>query len=100
MKRDMVLVRKVLEFIEEKGSRLFKGSIGIEGYEREAVVHHIYLLADAGFVELGQETLTDRGPLVLTWKGCDYMDHLRAKDRQSATATAAGSGPRPAIPRG
>jgi len=100
MKRDMVLVRKVLEFIEEKGSRLFKGSIGIEGYERATVVHHIYLLADAGFVELAQETLTDKGPLVLTWKGCDYIDHLRAKERQSANATAASGGRQPAIPRG
>lgn len=99
MKRDMVLVRKVLEFVEEKGSRLFKGSIGIEGYEREAVVHHIYLLADAGFVELGQETLTDKGPLVLTWKGCDYIDHLRAKERQAANAVAAGSGRQPVAPR-
>lgn len=84
MKRDMVLVRKVLEFVEAKGTRLFKGSIGIEGYDREAVVHHIYLLADAGFVELGAETLTNKGPLVLTWKGCDYIEHLRAKDRRSA----------------
>lgn len=75
----MYLVRKLLEFVEEKGTRLFKGSIPIEGYEREGVVTHVFLLADAGFIELGEETLTNRGPLVLTWKGCNYLDELRAK---------------------
>ena len=79
MKRDHVLVYKLLCFVEEKGHRLFKGSIPIEGYERDEVISHLYLVADAGFVELGQETLANKGPLVLTWKGCDYLDALRAK---------------------
>lgn len=79
MKRDMVLARKLLEFIEVKGARLFKGSIIIEGYERDEVMHHLFLLVSAGFVELGEQTLADKGPLVLTWKGCDYLDALRAK---------------------
>ncbi|QEF98671.1 hypothetical protein Mal15_27260 [Stieleria maiorica] len=81
MKRDMVLVRKLLDFVEAKGARLFKGSIQIEGYEREQITLHLFLLADAGFIELGQDTLADKGPLVLTWKGCDYLDELKAKDR-------------------
>lgn len=82
MKRDMVLVRKLLDFVEAKGARLFKGSIQIEGYEREQITLHIFLLADAGFVELGQDTLTDKGPLVLTWKGCDYLEALRAEEKK------------------
>ena len=77
MKRDPILVRKLLAYIEEKGSRMFKGAVIIEGYERDLVVHHLYLLADAGLVELGSNTLGDKGPLVLTWKGCDYVDQLR-----------------------
>ena len=81
MKRDMVLVRKLMEFVEAKGARLFKGSIQIEGYEREQVTLHIFLLAGAGYIELGQDTLTDKGPLVLTWKGCDYLEELRSQDR-------------------
>ncbi|TWU47793.1 DUF2513 domain-containing protein [Rubripirellula reticaptiva] len=80
MKRDMVLVYKLLLFVESKGHRMFKGTIPIEGYERDAVVDHVYLLADAGFVELGSQTLADKGPLVLTWKGCDYLEQLRAKN--------------------
>ena len=79
MRRNPDLVLKLLLFVEAKGSRLFKGSIPIEGYERDEVVHHLYLLADAGFIELGKETLVDKGPLVLTWKGCDYLDELRAR---------------------
>ena len=78
MRRDPILVRKLLLFVEEKGARLFKGSIGIEGYERDQVIHHLFLVASAGLVELGEQTLADKGPLVLTWKGCDYLDQLRA----------------------
>jgi len=79
MKRDYNLVHKLLVFAEEKGSRLFKGGILIEGYERDEVMHHLYLVVDAGFVELGSETLANKGPLVLTWKGYDFLEELRAK---------------------
>lgn len=80
MKRDMVLVRKLLDFVQAKGARLFKGAIRIEGYERDDVNLHIFLLKDAGLIELGQDTLADKGPLVLTWKGCDYLETLQAQD--------------------
>lgn len=80
MKRDMVLVRRLLDYVQANGARLFKGAIHIEDYEREAITLHIYLLKDAGYIELGQDTLADKGPLVLTWKGCDYLDALKAKD--------------------
>ena len=79
MKRDLVLVVKLLNFVEEKGSRLFKGPIQIEGYERDEVIHHLYLVTDAGMVELGEQTLAIKGPLVLTWKGYDYLDKARAQ---------------------
>lgn len=81
MKRDMKLVHKLLLFVEERGSRLFQGPIPIEGYERNAVMHHLYLLVDAGFVELGGDTIANKGPLVLTWKGCDYLDQCRSQIR-------------------
>lgn len=81
MKRDSELVYKLMLFIEESGSRLFSGSIRIEGYERLEVIQHLYLIVDAGFVELGAETLALKGPLVLTWKGCDFLDSLRAKSK-------------------
>ncbi|NND99884.1 MAG: DUF2513 domain-containing protein [Pirellulaceae bacterium] len=80
MRRDFNLVRKVLVFVEEHGSKRFKGPIPIDGYERDAVVYHIQILADGGFIQLGQETLTNAGPLMLTWKGCDYLDQLRKSD--------------------
>lgn len=89
MKRDHVLVRKLMDFVAEKGARLFKGAIQIPGYERENVVLHLFLLSDAGFIELGQDTLADKGPLVLTWKGCDYLDELKARDRAANGAQTA-----------
>ena len=79
MKRDPILVRNLLLFVEERGSRLFQGAITIEGYERDAVMYHLFLLVDAGFIELGQDTLATKGPLALTWKGCDYLDELRSQ---------------------
>ena len=84
MKRDMVLVRKLLEFVEEKGKRLFKGSVSVDGYEREHITHHLFLIKDAGFIELGKDTLADKGPLVLTWKGYDYLEALRVRDDRPA----------------
>ncbi len=81
MKRDMNLVKKILEFVEHRGSGRFKGSIPIEGYERDAIIYHLQLLAHAGFVQLGQDTLTNMGPLLLTWKGCDYLDELRGEKK-------------------
>ncbi|MDA8745689.1 DUF2513 domain-containing protein [Rubripirellula amarantea] len=77
MRRDMKLVRLVLEFVEQHGSGRFKGKVPIEGYERDAIIYHLQLLADSGYVNLGQETLLNMGPLLLTWKGCDYLDELR-----------------------
>ena len=75
-------MHKLLLFVEERGSRLFKGPIPIEGYERDEVIHHLYLVVDAGFVELGGETIANQGPLVLTWKGYDYLQELGAKARR------------------
>ena len=88
MKRDHVLVYKLLSFVEEKGHRLFKGSIPIEGYERDEVIDHLYLLVDAGFVNLGQDTLASKGPLVLTWKGCDYSGRIESQEANGSTARA------------
>ena len=82
MRRDLELAYKLLEFVEENGSRIFKGAVSIEGYERDMVVDHLYLLADGGYITLGQETLADRGQLVMTWKGCDYLDEIRAKQEK------------------
>lgn len=77
MRRDMELVYRVMLFVEEHGTRRFKGTIPIEGYERDSIVFHLQLLADSGFVQLGQDTLTNIGPLLLTWKGYDYLEQLR-----------------------
>lgn len=88
MKRDRSLIHQILKFVETNGSRMFSGSIPIDGYERDAVVHHLYLMADGGLIELGPHTLADKGILALTWKGCDYIDALRAKEQAAGQPTA------------
>ncbi len=80
MKRDPKLVQKALEYIEQNGARRFKGAILIDGYDRDEIIYHIQMLGDADYVLLGQETFTNAGPLVLTWKGCDFLDELRGEN--------------------
>lgn len=91
MKRDRNLVHQILKFVETNGSRTFSGRIPIDGYERDAVVHHLHLMADGGLIELGQQTLSDKGILVLTWKGCDYLDAIRAKEHAAGRPIATAS---------
>lgn len=79
MKRDHKLVHKVLQFVEDNGQEHFKGRILIEGYERDDIIYHLKLLVDGGFIRLGSETLNNSGILLLSWKGCDYLDQIRSR---------------------
>lgn len=101
MKRDMELVYRILCFVEANGNSRYKGAVPIEGYERDAIVHHLQLLAASGFVQLGQETLSSMGNLLLTWKGYDYVEHLRSArqaQRQDTSLPRAGQAQTQSLP--
>ena len=66
MKRDMVLIRCVLECIEESDGAV--DSIrAIKGYTMPQIEYHLRLCRQAGFVKDG----------LLTWRGHDELDKLR-----------------------
>lgn len=83
MHRDMVLIRKVLEYVEENGK---PGASTLrpdfEGYEKPIVNYHVDLCAEAEFIRFKKDrTLKgpDKGKIEsLTWKGHEFLDSLRS----------------------
>ena len=75
MKRDMELVRKILDKIEAESN---PNIIEIDGYEQSVTSHHVRILQDAGFiVQEGQRPFPPW--LRLTWYGHDYLENIRSE---------------------
>lgn len=91
MKRDMALVRKILETVEDGEGPVGVGewdSLGesLDGRaERERLRGHLRLLVGAGYVELREgDKLGEPLDCItchLTWAGHSYLDELRMKDK-------------------
>lgn len=97
MKRDMELIRKILEFVEEHGDGSVEGDLslsdvevdiavdnirpGAETYSLLQINYHAWLCVDAGFVEgrvsLHPNLWTSSRLTALTWKGHEKLDELR-----------------------
>lgn len=82
MKRDMDLVRAVLLAVEEHGTTPIDWieDFQVEGYESELVAYHVWLLAQAGFIEAIDDSTGDRfgcSPRCLTWHGAEFLDSVR-----------------------
>lgn len=82
MQKNMELLRKLLVAIEAAGSTSLLANPVIEGYNRETVDNHVFLLMEAGLVE--GETLTTLGQRVprgaarrLTFKGHEALAAIR-----------------------
>lgn len=102
MKRDMGLIRHILEFVEEHGDGTTEGNLSlsefevdvtlgnigpdnetvtIETYTLPVIHYHAWLCVDAGFVK-GSVSLDPRiwassYLAALTWKGHEYLHKLR-----------------------
>lgn len=74
MKRNMGLVKVILEYAEANGSIVEPGIPDIEGYASLQVDEHIRLSRDVGYLD-------GRGRL--TWKGHDALDDFRVEDSAS-----------------
>ncbi len=95
MKRDMDLVRAILLNLEDRESHL------VPGCSEETYGHYIYLLNQAGFVDVygGGKNMTPSGtmtaiPISLTWDGHDFLESIRDEARWidvKAVARSAGS---------
>jgi hypothetical protein len=94
--RDMELVREVLLRVEAlshpPGTRgiYFGGheEFQIDGYEPDAIEHHMRLLVDAGFIK---GKLAGQGVMIecLTWEGHEFLDSIRSPEIWRDTKAAA-----------
>lgn len=97
MRRDMELVRHLLLLIEDQGNDLndwFQDAI-VEGYSKEQVSHHIWLLKDGGYVEAVDHSTsdgTDWAARCLTWRGHEFLDAVRERDVWDRTLDIAKRG--------
>jgi hypothetical protein len=100
MKRDMDLVRKILQAVEAEASGYAPNELKIEGYSDEEIGYHALLMAEAGLVIgadiTGMGDTTPTGMIQrLTWEGHDFLDAARQeaiwqKARESIGATVGG----------
>jgi hypothetical protein len=87
MKRDIALLRKILEAVEAGPWRPEK--LQIDGHSFEEMSFHVWLLRNAGYLMASESAgnLPGEGKGAakiecLTWAGYDYLDRLR-KDSAS-----------------
>lgn len=100
MKRDMELIRKILEHVEKhqdvmEGHSLNLSEVetdiavdnigpGAETYPWPQIHYHVWLCVDAGFVEgrisLDSKVWATSHLRALTWKGHDMLEELRDGD--------------------
>src|SRR5690242_13604202 len=82
MKRDMDLVRAILLAMEEHSEGFAPDAIAASGFSRDQIGYHIYLLGQAGLMEVAVTTgLSDRSPQAipvnLTWAGHEFLANAR-----------------------
>lgn len=80
MKRDLDLVRSILQWMEaQEGGRNIGWRITIDGYTAEQIGYHVYLMADAGLIVATDATwMDDRSPCcepeMMRWAGHEFLD--------------------------
>ena len=82
MKRDMSLIRKLLEYVEAQTDGRYHDAPGCLDFAQESVHYHIGLCGQAGFLEVrkisgGEEPLARYELRNLTWAGHESLDRLR-----------------------
>jgi len=80
MKRDPVLLARILETIEAAPYDFsdIPIDLDLEGYSEDAVAYHVLLLSEAGLVTASSHGVSEDGrtrprPIRLTWKGHEYL---------------------------
>lgn len=100
MKRDLELVRLILLELEEY-ERLFRVEhFEASGYKSNTVLHHVWLLREAGYLQAVDATnmgdpLPVANPTHLTWEGHEFLSAARDetvwKKANAEVAAKAGS---------
>ncbi len=81
MKRDPVLLARILEAIEAAPYDFsdFPIDLQFEGYGEDTIGYHVLLLHEAGMITASTHGISDDGrirprPIRLTWKGHEYLE--------------------------
>ncbi len=83
MKRDMQLIRKILEYLEGKcqGDGQLIPVPSLDGYANDAVSYHVGLCIQAGYIEGKDQSFVGAAPMYdmicLTWDGHEKLAELR-----------------------
>lgn len=86
MKRDLELVKLILEHFEDKSDWHGEKVVPIESYEQKLVDYHIQIMYEAGLLN-AEPAITDNGriydalPFRLTWQGHEFLDNIKDKSR-------------------
>lgn len=102
MKRDLDLVRKILQWMEAQDQGRNVGwKIEIEDHTDEQIGYHAHLMAQAGLILAADRTYTDSHtpysiPLSITWAGHEFLaaaasDTIWAKAKEHVLKPAAGA---------
>ena len=86
MKRDLELVKLILEHFEAKSDWQGEKVVPIEGYAQTLVDYHIQILYEAGLLNAEVATtaagrIYDAIPFRLTWEGHEFLDNVKDKTR-------------------
>ena len=101
MKRDMDLVRTILLAVEKDGTTPLDWieNFQVEGYDDDLVGYHVWLLAQAGFLDAIDGSTFDGfsyDPRCLTWQGAEFLESIRDPEvwrrTKDASAKIGGAG--------
>lgn len=86
MKRDMNLVRYILLALEEDEHGHAPRRLKIEGHSEEQIGYHVYLMGQAGLLEVTKATTSDSLsptaiPITITWEGYEFLELAREPSR-------------------
>ena len=88
MKRDMNLIRRILEYLEDTETTDLTAPPEIPNVSTDVICYHARLCRQAGYISEYRETLSgDREPKILvcrlgqlTWAGHQALGELRSKE--------------------
>lgn len=80
MKRDLDLMRKILEKLEDEQEKLIN-NLEIENYSNYEIMYHFIIMDEAGLIRCERESTPDRVikvyPFGLTWQGHEFLEAAR-----------------------
>lgn len=79
MRREMNLIRMILEYVEEK--QVNSNSVPVPefpDYRNCVVEYHVLLCREAGYLDVGVQGRSPKGIFRMTWAGHEKLDAMRA----------------------